>query len=163
MLLAFLAGGQNSAYVPSGGEVTGILKEMDDTMSGELADITATEDSAVKTYGELMSAKTKEVEALTATIESKTKSIGDLGVSIVQMKNDLTETEAGLIADKEFLADMTKSCSTKTDEWNEAVKLRAEELAAIAETIKVLNDDEALDLFKKTLPSSASSFMQMKS
>jgi hypothetical protein len=88
MLLAFLAGGQNSAYVPSGGEVTGILKEMDDTMSGELADITATEDSGVKTYGELMSAKAKEVEALTATIESKTKSIGDLGVSIVQMKND---------------------------------------------------------------------------
>merc|ERR1719281_1805747 len=129
-------------------------------MSGELADITSTEDSAIKTYGELMAAKTKEVEALTATIESKTKSIGDLGVSIVQMKNDLSETEAGLLADKQFLADMTKSCATKTEEWNEAVKLRAEELAAIAETIKVLNDDDALELFKKTLPSAGSSFMQ---
>jgi hypothetical protein len=76
----------------------------------------------------------------------------------------LSETEAGLLADQQFLADMTKSCATKTDEWNEAVKLRAEELAAIAETIKVLNDDEALDLFKKTLPSAgSSSFVQMSS
>jgi hypothetical protein len=32
----------------------------------------------------------------------------------------------------------------------------------LADTIKVLNDDDALELFKKTLPSSASSFMQMK-
>jgi len=36
------------------------------------------------------------------------------------------------------------------------VKTRAEELAALADTIKVLNDDDALELFKKTLPSAAS-------
>merc|ERR1719197_680410 len=133
-------------------------------MKSELAEATASENGAIKTYDELIAAKTTEVEALTATIESKTKSIGDLGVSIVQMKNDLSETEAGLLADQQFLVDMKKSCSTKTEEWNEAVKLRAEELAAIAETIKVLNDDEALDLFKKTLPSAgSSSFVQMSS
>jgi len=34
-------------------------------------------------------------------------------------------------------------------------------LAALADTIKVLNDDDALELFKKTLPS-ASSFMQVQ-
>jgi len=41
------------------------------------------------------------------------------------------------------------------------VKTRAQELAALADTIKVLNDDDALELFKKTLPS-ASSFMQIQ-
>jgi len=41
------------------------------------------------------------------------------------------------------------------------VKTRAEELSALADTIKVLNDDDALELFKKTLPS-ASSFMQIQ-
>ena len=34
--------------------------------------------------------------------------------------------------------------------------MRAMELAALADTIKVLNDDDALDFFKKTLPSAAS-------
>jgi len=36
------------------------------------------------------------------------------------------------------------------------VKTRSEELAALADTIKILNDDDALELFKKTLPSAAS-------
>ena len=36
------------------------------------------------------------------------------------------------------------------------------ELIASADTIKVLNDDDALELFKKTLPSAASSFLQIQ-
>merc|ERR1719198_919995 len=41
------------------------------------------------------------------------------------------------------------------------MKLRSEELLALADTIKILNDDDALELFKKTLPG-ASSFMQLE-
>merc|ERR1712173_387955 len=55
-----------------------------------------------------------------------------------------------------------KNCATKTAEYDVVVRTRAEELAALAETIKVLNDDDALDLFKKTLPSPTSSFMQVE-
>ena len=36
-----------------------------------------------------------------------------------------------------------------------------QELEAIVDTIKMLNDDDALELFKKTLPD-ASSFMELK-
>merc|ERR1711933_660880 len=41
-------------------------------------------------------------------------------------------------------------------------KQRSEELLALADTIKILNDDDALELFKKTLPSKSSSFMQLQ-
>merc|ERR1719199_1468181 len=40
------------------------------------------------------------------------------------------------------------------------MKMRSEELVALADTIKILNDDDALELFKKTLPG-ASSLMQL--
>merc|ERR1719238_2348559 len=40
--------------------------------------------------------------------------------------------------------------------------MMAEELLALADTIKILNDDDALELFKKTLPSAAS-FLQVQS
>merc|ERR550537_1920817 len=40
------------------------------------------------------------------------------------------------------------------------MKLRSQELLALADTIKILNDDDALELFKKTLPGSAS-FLQV--
>merc|ERR1719191_918343 len=41
------------------------------------------------------------------------------------------------------------------------MKLRSQELLALADTIKILNDDDALELFKKTLPGSAS-FVQLQ-
>merc|ERR1719210_2564933 len=78
------------------------------------------------------------------------------------MKNDLSDTEAALLADKGFLAELEKGCATKTAEWEVIVKTRSEELAALAETIKILNDDDALELFKKTLPSASASFVQVE-
>merc|ERR1719456_1612851 len=41
------------------------------------------------------------------------------------------------------------------------MKLRSEELLALADTIKILNDDDALELFKKTLPGASASFVQL--
>merc|ERR1712018_991038 len=66
-----------------------------------------------------------------------------------------------LIEDKKFLKSLEKSCKTKTAEWEERSKTRSEELVALSDTIKILNDDDALELFKKTLPSPGSSFVQV--
>merc|ERR1719356_1579347 len=161
-VFAFLSGGESSEYAPASGQITGILKELGDTMAKGLSDETAAEEAAITSYEEMMSAKKEEVAALTASIESKTVQTGEVAVSIVEMKDDLSDTEAALAEDKAFLADLSKNCETKTAEWDVIVKTRTEEQVALAETIKVLNDDEALDLFKKTLPSAASSFVQVK-
>merc|ERR1719353_1833402 len=87
--------------------------------------------------------------------------VGELAVEIVQLKNDLGDTAEALVEDKKFLADMEKNCATKKSEWAVIVKTRNEELLALADTIKVLNDDDALELFKKTLPGAAS-FVQVQ-
>jgi len=157
-LVAFLSQGTN--YAPQSGEITGILKQMGDTMAADLADATAAEEKSIEIFKGLIGAKTKEAAATTATVEAKTQQIGELGVSIVQMKEDLSDTETALKEDQQYLGELKKSCATKTSEWEERSKTRAEELVALADTIKVLNDDDALELFKKTLPSP--SFVQMK-
>merc|ERR1712045_91198 len=108
-----------------------------------------------------MSAKTKEVKSLTASIEAKTTQIGETGVSLVQMKEDLSDTEETLAEYKKFIAGLKKSCETKTAEWNERSKTRSQELLALADTIKILNDDDALEIFKKSLPSAGASFVQV--
>jgi len=161
-LTSFLSASTQSTYAPKSGQIVGILKEMGDTMAADLASATKTEEEAIKTYNDLMAAKKAEVEALTAEIEKKLKQIGELGIEIVEMKEDMSDTEAALVADKEFLANLEKGCATKTAEWEERSKTRAEELVALADTIKVLNDDDALDLFKKTLPSASASFVQTR-
>merc|ERR1719310_2512207 len=103
----------------------------------------------------------KRITTLSAMIEEKLKRIGELGVEIAMMKNDLEDTQEGLAQDKKFLGDLDKNCELKKQEWDAYKKMEAQEMVALADTIKILNSDDALELFKKTLPS-ASSFMQMQ-
>merc|ERR1719386_69311 len=158
-LISFLS--QGEGYAPASGEIVGILKTMHDEMTADFAEEKAAEEAAIKAYDQLVAAKTKEVNALTKAIEEKMTRVGELAVEIVQMKNDLGDTAEALAEDKKFLADLEKNCATKKAEWDEIVKTRNEELLALADTIKVLNDDDSLELFKKTLPSAAS-FVQVE-
>merc|ERR1719498_1288697 len=109
-LTAFLSGSTNNGYAPQSGAITGILKQMGDTMTATLTDLTNTENAAKKTFDELIRAKTSEVDALTASIEDKIKRIGDLGIKIVGMKEDLTDAEESLVEDKKYMADLEKNC-----------------------------------------------------
>merc|ERR1719326_2838432 len=129
-------------------------------MEAGLAKATSDENAAIKSYNELIAAKTKEINALGRQIESKTARIGELGVELVTLKEDLDDTTKSLAEDEVFLKDLEKNCKTKEDEWAARQKMRAEELVAIADTIKILNDDDALELFKKTLPTP--SLIQLK-
>jgi len=150
-LTAFLS--TSSGYAPAGGEILGILKQLQEDMEGTLADVTQVENEAIADFQGLVAAKEKEIAASTEAIESKTERAGQVAVQIVSLKNDLEDTKDALGADEVFLMELKKSCTTKATEYDERVEMRAQELVAISETIKILNDDDALDLFKKTLPS----------
>merc|ERR1740133_536881 len=128
-------------------------------MSKSGAEAESEEASCVKAFNELMAAKNKEVNALSKSIEAKTGRIGELAVSIVQMKEDLSDTQAALTEDQKFLQDMDKNCAAKTGEHDANMKTRGQELVALGDTIKILNDDDALELFKKAIPSASASFV----
>merc|ERR1719387_1553480 len=76
------------------------------------------------------------------------------------MKDDIEDTTAEMEETQAFVANLAAQCATKKKEWAERSKVRAEEIAAISEAIKILNDDDALDLFKKTLSLSQRDSMQ---
>jgi len=158
LLASFLSGTQSSK---GSGEILGILKQMKDEMEKDLADLTGSEDGAAKDYESLVAAKGKEKNALTKAIETKTVRVGELAVSLAEMANDLEDTSENLVEDKDMLANLGKMCKVKAAEWEAYKKMMAAEQVALADTIKLLNDDDALDLFKKTLPG-ASSFMQVQ-
>merc|ERR1719188_572795 len=159
MLASFLSEGD--AYAPKSGEIVGILKTLKDEMEKDLSDATSAENSAIASFDSLVASKKKEIVALTKAIESKTMRIGELGVKIAMMENDLEDTKESLAEDKKFYADLDKNCKRKEQEWAAYKEMQAKEAVALADTIKILNDDDALELFKKTLPSSASSLMQV--
>merc|ERR1719375_3014301 len=65
-LAAFLAVPWGAGYVPQSGQIVGILKQLGDELSADFAEAKATEEAAIKAYGELMAAKKKEVAAIKA-------------------------------------------------------------------------------------------------
>jgi len=163
---AFLASASDDAEDSdsSGGgsdEILGIMKQLSDEMIKDLGSATADENDAKTVFAELSSAKKREVSALTGSIEDKMTRVGDIGVEIVNMKNDASDTAKSMAQDKQYLSDLEKNCKAKAAEWEEISSSRSQELVALADTIKMLNDDDALELFKKAIPS-ASSFLQLQ-
>jgi len=158
---SFLANSQE--YAPASGQITGILKQMSDTMVAELASATSDENTAIANFDGLMAAKAKEVASLSASIEDKMVRVGNTQVELVEMKEDLDDTSKQLLEDRKFLGDLDATCAKKTKENAANQKLRSEELVALADTIKVLNDDDALELFKKAIPSASASLIQLQS
>jgi septal ring factor EnvC (AmiA/AmiB activator) len=147
--------------VPQSGEIVGILKTMKDEMSADLATAEQNEAAALANFEELSAAKKAEIDACSQAIEEKLTRLADTGVELAQKKNDLEDTSEGLSEDQKFLADLGASCKTKQGEWDAYKKVQADELAALADTIRFLNDDDALELFKKALPG-ASSLLEFK-
>jgi chromosome segregation ATPase len=144
---------QGKESAQSSGEITGMLKAMLEEMEGDLATAKKDEATAASGFEELSAAKESEIAAATAAIEAKTKRAGEVAVEVVQTKDDKEDTEAEVAETTAFVADLKTQCAEKKGAWDERQKMRAEEISAISEAIKVLNDDDALDLFKKTVPS----------
>merc|ERR1719324_1477496 len=141
---------KGAGVTDSSAQITGMLKAMLDEMSADAAATKKDEASSVEGYGELKAAKTAEVNAATSAIEKKTKRSGELAVEIAQTEDDLEDTKAEGAETEKFLGDLATQCKSKKDEWAERQKMRAEEVSAISEAIAILNDDDSLDLFKKT-------------
>jgi len=151
MVLAFLE--NNGDYVPQGGQIVGILKQMKDEMAADLKQATTEEQQAAGSFNSLKAAKTSEIKLASEQIETKTARSGELAVAVVQTKDQLEDEKDELADTEKFSATLKAQCGTKQQEWDERSKTRNDEIAAISEAIKILNDDDALDVFKKTMPS----------
>jgi len=150
-LLAFVQ--QNGDYVPQSGQIVGILKNMKDTMEGNLKDALGEEDQSVKSFADLKASKEQEIALATEAIASKTKRSGELAVSLASGQDDVEDTTEELANTQKFLNELGAQCASKQAEWDARQKVRQEEVTAIGEAIGILNDDDALDVFKKAIPS----------
>merc|ERR1719161_1457413 len=149
--LAFLE--QSGDYVPQSGQIVGILKGMKDDMEAGLKEAVADEEKAIAGFADLKASKEKEIEVASEAIETKTARSGEIAVSVVQTKDSLEDTEVELADVQKFITQLESECATKEKEWAVRQKMRAEEISAISEAIGILNDDDALDVFKKAVPS----------
>merc|ERR1719178_551185 len=153
------------AYSGQSGEIVGMLKAMKDEMDKDLGGAVSQEEEAAKAFDGMSSAKKAEIAAAGEAIEAKTARSGELAVATTTGADEIEDTTKEMTDTQAFIANLASMCATKKKEWAERQQMRSEEIAAISEAIKILNDDDALDLFKKTLalPQTSMGFLQKKS
>jgi len=154
-LLSFLEQKAGGDYAPQSGQIVGIMKQMLEDMQKSSAEADADEAKAAASFSDLSASKQKEAQVATAAIETKTVRSGELAVTTVQAQDALDDAEAELADAEKFLATLKVQCVEKTKEFQTRSALRAQEVAAISEAIAILNDDDALDIFKKAVPAAA--------
>merc|ERR1719364_487610 len=157
VLQAFLQG-KIKAGSAQGGEIMGVLKQMKTEFESNLKDMQGEESASVTEFGSLKEARTSEIAAGEKMIKEKTALLGKTKVQLAEAKEDLEDTTTAMEADQSFLVDLKERCSVSDKEWEARSKTRSMEIAAVGETIKILTDDDAHDLFGSTL-----SFLQLSS
>eukprot|EP00929_Paragymnodinium_shiwhaense_P021706 TRINITY_DN14088_c0_g1_i1.p1 TRINITY_DN14088_c0_g1~~TRINITY_DN14088_c0_g1_i1.p1 ORF type:complete len:708 (-),score=296.93 TRINITY_DN14088_c0_g1_i1:159-2282(-) len=141
-----------AGYSSQGGEILGILKQLKESTEIDLQQAIKDEESAKKEFQALAEAKGSEISTLSKVIEDKSKRLGEVGTEIVTAEEDLDNTKRSLAEDQKFFADLTKDCTAQKDGWQVRLQTRQDELVAIQDTMKILNDGETANLFKGTFP-----------
>merc|ERR1719247_627148 len=122
---------------------------MKESFETNLAAAKTDEEEAIAQYEALKTAKTQEIKAATDMVDTKTIELADAKEINAHGKEDLADAREQLSADNEFLSNLALKCDNADKEYNDRVKVRNEELVAVAETISILNDDDAKDQFNK--------------
>jgi chromosome segregation ATPase len=124
-------------------------------MTKDLADMRATANANANSFSEMSAAKKQEIAVAQKAIVTKDKRIGALALAISEGKHALEDAQEELDAANKFLADTKDECEGKKKDRDFRAKMRTEEILAISDAVKMLNDDDALEGFAKTKPSAA--------
>jgi uncharacterized coiled-coil DUF342 family protein len=147
-LNSFLQSGAD--YSSSSGEIVGILKMIKENIDNELGGVVSAEEAAVKAFTTMKKSLEVLIKAAGASIEKKQEIAGEVAVKIVEGKNMISTTEKQLGDDLATAAELKNACGDKAGEFDTRQKDAASEVEAIGQAIGILNNDDALDLFKKT-------------
>merc|ERR1719327_204254 len=138
------------ARAPASGEIFGILQQMKESFETNMANSQKEEMQSQKDYEALKAAKTEEVKAGQALIDTKTQEVAATDEKNAMSKQDLEDTRASLAADTEFMMTLKSSCQNVDQEFEMRTKARQNEIAAVSKALAFLSSDEAHDLFTRT-------------
>jgi hypothetical protein len=157
---AFLQAPFTGDYNSQSGEIVGIIKNMNDTFTMNLVNARRDEEKAQTAYDEMVEVKEKEHEEMTAAFESKKQLIGDNAENIGTTTTEVQSMKEQLDVDTTFRDSLLERCPKKAEEYKIRTSLRANEEAAIAQGIAIL--DKVAKNVEKTSASDKLSFLQLR-
>eukprot|EP00928_Gymnodinium_smaydae_P032977 TRINITY_DN23746_c2_g1_i1.p1 TRINITY_DN23746_c2_g1~~TRINITY_DN23746_c2_g1_i1.p1 ORF type:complete len:726 (-),score=232.79 TRINITY_DN23746_c2_g1_i1:79-2187(-) len=139
------------SYNSRSGQILGMLSAMSDQFNRDLTNLHKTEMTALVQFQKLRASKLGEIAAATKQKKAKDAELAELMNKMAEAKRDQAALEKAKAADEEFLANLRESCEKEEAEYKKRVAVRSEEVRALGETLKILTEDDARDLFGKTM------------
>merc|ERR1719487_309804 len=131
-------GGGDATYVAKGGDVTEILKKMLMEYEDDLVALDKAEAETKAAYDLADDAKMLAIQASTKSKETKEQVLGEKGQELSNTQSDLKEAQDALLADTTVLKETTTTCKKRADEYEQHMKTREGELAAMQQAIEIL-------------------------
>jgi len=133
---------------------------MKEDFEKDLADAQGKEKKTAEEFSTLKAAKIEEIASGRKLQADLDQQIAELKEKHAQAFEELEDTLAQLELDRTFLATLKKKCAESAAEFDQRVKDRTAEIAAVEDTIQILNEDKSFDNFSKTVNSA---FFQLSS
>merc|ERR1719217_1500802 len=154
--------GPTANYNAQSGEIVGVLKNMNDTFTANLANARQVEPKALADFTAMKKVLDEEYDEASELFEKRKTEIGETAELISRTSSEMNTAKDRLAEDESFLASLTDRCAKKKADFDKRNMLRSQEEAAIAEAIAVLNSDAAFSTFGKVSATStgATSFIQ---
>lgn len=140
-----------SSYSSQSGGVFGILKTMLEEFERDLASAQADEEKSKADAEAMIAAKNDEIDATLQKKDEMENEHAENQKALSDGKADREMTEKQREADIQFLKNLKQTCESLDEQYAERSKARSEEVVAVSETIKILTDDDAKDLFRKSI------------
>merc|ERR550514_1307042 len=136
---------------------------MRDTFKSNLASARKTEANQLKAFNVFIETKTSEYNTMDSAASAKDEELGTNDSNLATAKENLANAQNTKAEDEDFLASLTAMCASKTKEYEDRKMVRANEEAAVAQAMSILNSDAAFDTFGATTAASsgATGFLQM--
>merc|ERR1719330_1985881 len=109
------------------------------------------EAKSLKEFESLRVAKESEIASAKKAVTQMDAQLAEASEKHAQAAQEFEDTQAQLELDRTFLAKLKEKCAMSAEEFDTRVKDRMAEIAAVQDTIKILNSDESFDNFDKTV------------
>lgn len=166
-LESFVQSPLSVAHSTHGDAIVDILKKLRSTFEDNLKSAQESEEAEKKAFEESIKTLKSSWDKMDKTVKEKKQEMGDNDGDLSSKKTSLEEAIKQKEDDEEFLEKLLEMSKKKAKNYEERKMLRANEEAAIAEAISILNSDEAFETFgtvdaTSTGSTSAASFLQLR-
>jgi len=123
------------------GDLIGVIDDLKTGFEAKKSEVETAEDATQQSFAGAIEAKRTEHDTASAALVTKKGLLVECESDIATKTDDLETALAELAEDKNYMKELTRECEAKAKEWDQEANMRANELNAIGEALKILTGD----------------------